>query len=198
MARRAGPYLQKEQLISVAADIADRDGWLRLNASTVARAVDRHVSTLYAHVDGIDDLRRLVTLQAMKELTEELEAASHGKRRRAALESLAQAARSFHARHPGRSAAIESVIDYDDEEMVAVALRLAAPTRAAFRSYGLNEEKAAHAHRAFSAALRGVTTGESHGKYRSRDVADTTMDEIVDLFHLALTRGKWLAEQPTR
>jgi AcrR family transcriptional regulator len=69
-ARTAGPYLDKATLVRAAADLADRDGWSRLTLSKAAESVDRHVSSLYTHVDGLDDLRRQIALLAIDELAD--------------------------------------------------------------------------------------------------------------------------------
>ena len=75
----SGGYLDKATLVRVAADIADRDGWSKLTLSQVAKEVNRHVTSLYAHVDGLDALRREVTMLALEELADEVWQAALGR-----------------------------------------------------------------------------------------------------------------------
>ena len=67
-------YLDRDDLIRIAADVADRDGWNNLTMSSVAKEVDRHVTSLYGHVDGLEGLRREVQLLVFDELADALSA----------------------------------------------------------------------------------------------------------------------------
>ena len=78
-------YLDRDDLIRVAADVADRDGWHNLTMSSVAKEVDRHVTSLYGHVDGLDGLRREVQLLVFDELADALWRAALGRTRDDAL-----------------------------------------------------------------------------------------------------------------
>ena len=72
--RVTGPFLDRVTLIEAAADLADVVGWNDLTLSRVAEAVDRHVSSLYSHVDGLDALRREVARLANAQLRDDAEA----------------------------------------------------------------------------------------------------------------------------
>jgi AcrR family transcriptional regulator len=62
--RSTGQFLDRDTLVATAADLADKIGWTELTLSKVAEAVDRHVSSLYSHVDGLDALRREIAVLA--------------------------------------------------------------------------------------------------------------------------------------
>jgi AcrR family transcriptional regulator len=183
-------YLDKATLVRVAADIADRDGWPNLTLSNVAKEVNRHVTSLYAHVGGLDDLRREVTLLALDELADQVWRAALGRTREDALIAIASIERTYARKHPGRNAAIVTYPRTDDEELRARGLRLAEPIRATFRSFGLDEEQISQAHSVFSCALRGIILAELTDTFRFQDI-DETHDQLVGLFVAALSTGTW-------
>ena len=84
-----------------AADLADEIGWNELTLSQVATTVDRHVSSLYTHVDGLDALRREVAVLAVTELADVVWEASVGTGGADALAAIAEAERDFGRAHPG-------------------------------------------------------------------------------------------------
>jgi AcrR family transcriptional regulator len=189
-AKPGGPYLDKATLVRAAADLADREGWSNLTLSQVAKDVNRHVTSLYAHVDGLDALRREVTLLALEELADEVWRAALGRSGEQALAAIATVERAYALEHPGRHAAMLTRPQSDDEEFRARGLRLAEPVRATFRSFGLDDEQVVLAHGVFSSALRGLALAEVTGTYPFADVGETH-EQLIQLFVAALSTGGW-------
>ena len=196
-ARTAGPYLDKATLVRVAADVADRDGWANLTLSQVAKEVNRHVTSLYGHVDSLDALRREVALLALEELTDEVWKAALGRSGEDALAAIAAVERAYSRDHPGRSTAMftfsRSDCRSDDEELRARGLRLAEPVRATFRSFGLTDDQVVMAHSVFSSALRGLALAEITDTFAFGNL-DQTHEQLIRLFVVALSSGNWPAE----
>jgi len=188
--RTAGPFLDKATLVRAAADLADRDGWSRLTLTRVAESVDRHVSSLYTHVDGLDDLRREIALLALDELSEQVWRVALGRSGGDALGAIAAIYRDYFRSHPGRSAAINAFAGLGDPEYSARGARLAEPIRATLAGFGLDPEQVAVAHRIFTASIRGLALGESRSSTDHRD-ADAALAQTVDLFVTALDSGAW-------
>jgi AcrR family transcriptional regulator len=182
--RRPGDYLNRDALVRAAADIADRDGWSQLTLSQVAKEVDRHVTSMYAHVENLDGLRREVALLALDELSDAVWRAAMGRIKDDALAAMAAVYREFARDHPGRAAAIMTGSYEDDEEMIARGARLAEPIRATFRSYGLNPSQAAVAHRVFSATVTGLVANAA-----ARSDGDAAFADAIRLFVTALAAG---------
>lgn len=188
--RTAGPFLDRATLVVAAADLADRDGWSNLTLSRVAADVDRHISSLYSHVDGLDELRREISLLAVDDLADVVHAAADGRSGAGALESIARAQRDFGRAHPGRLAAVRDRIGVDDPEFRRRALRLAQPVRVVLASFGLDDERVARAHVVFSATVRGlVAPGTAPGTTDDDEVLHTA----VGLFVTAIGTGEWPA-----
>ena len=93
------------------------------------------------------------------------------------------------SRTPRRSACCSPAPATTDPRVLEGARYLAEPIRATLRGFGLDDEQVRHAHRAFSAAIRGFLVAEAQGAYPID--ADVTFDQIVDLFVLALEGGNW-------
>jgi AcrR family transcriptional regulator len=188
--RTAGEFLDKATLVRTAADVADRVGWSEFTLSQVAKEVNRHVSSMYAHVNGLDDLRREITLLALDELSDAVWGAAIGHVGEEALGAIAVVLREYCEIHPGRMASIVLTKHGTDPEQVRRAERLAEPTRATLRSFGLSEPQVMHAHRIFSVTIWGFTQGE-RGELFPLGGVDETFGYVLELFFLALRSGTW-------
>jgi AcrR family transcriptional regulator len=186
----ATTYLDRDELIRVAADIADRDGWLHLTMSSVAKQVNRHVTSLYGHVDGIDGLRREVQRLALTELGDRCWAAALGRSGADALGALLDVYREYTREHPGRSAALFDV-DMQDEEVLELGRRLAEPFLVTLRSFGVDEDQLLSTQAIISVSVRGFGVAESSGRFARRVEADSAFAQMRALFIGALQSGAW-------
>lgn len=186
--RSTGPYLDRDTLIAAAAELADTNGWNELTMSKVAEMVNRHVSSLYSHVDDLDALRREVVLLAVTEIGDVVWEASIGRSGADALTAIAQAERNFARLHPGRMAALRAHLGVDDSEFRDQALRIAVPIRTVLASFGLNEQQVPIAHRVFSATVRGLV---EPGTPLGTSDDDIALQATVTLFVTALESGSW-------
>lgn len=172
--------VDRATLVSVAADLVDRDGWHALTLSDVAKAVGRHPSSMYAHVDSLDDLRREIALASMGELAERVWRAVLGKIGEEALLAIALQYKEFALNHPGRTASLATQRE-DDPDFAVQAARLHEPVRATFRSFGLDDSQTAIAHRVFGAAVDGFVRTSPH----------EDIEQVVALVVTALSTGAW-------
>jgi len=177
---RANGYVDRQTVIRMAADLADRDGWNALTMSQVAKELDRHVSSMYAHVESLGDLRREVALLGLDELADAVWRAVLGKVKRDALQAIADVYADFATRHPGRSIAINERRT-GDAEVAARGRRLAEPIWATFRSYGVEENQLVTAHHVFSATVIGLA--------QRGDRED--IQQAIALFDVGLRSGEW-------
>ena len=172
--------VDRATLVRVAADLVDRDGWQTLTLSDVAKAVGRHPSSMYAHVESLQDLRREIALASMAELAELVWRAVLGKIGEEALLAIAEQYKSFASSHPGRTASLATLAE-DDPDFAVQAARLHEPVRATFRSFGLDDDQTAIAHRVFGGAVDGFVRTSSHDD----------IDQVVAVFVAALSTGAW-------
>jgi len=168
--------------VRAAADLADRDGWHALTLSRLARELGRHASSMYAHVSGLDDVRKEIALLAADELADRVWSATMGKVREDALEAIALEYRRYAERYPGRTAAL-SAIREADADFAARMERLHAPLAATFSSFGLDDAQARSAHRVFGATIDGLV--------RTRQTKE--LHHAVAVFVTAMSTGGWPA-----
>ena len=181
-ATRTSRYVDRETVVRAAADLADREGFAAVTLSGVAREVDRHVTSLYAHVASLADLRRAVTALALDELADRVWRAVLGKVAGDALLAIAEEYRDYAIAHPGRTAALLTEREAHDLELTGHGARLAEPVRATFRSFGLDDEQVVIAHSVFSATVEGFV-GRGNDEFH----------QAVALFVAGLSSGTWPA-----
>ena len=175
-----GESLDRDEVVRAAADLVDREGWAALSLARLARVLGRHSTSMYAHVSGVDDLRKGVSCLAAEELADQVWSAVIGRVGAEALRAIARAYRSYATQHPGRTASLAAT-DRDDPDFTPRMARLHTPIAATFRSLGLDEAQCAVAHRIFGAMVNGlVNTGGTE-----------ELDHAVDLFIVAISTREW-------
>ena len=172
--------VDRDTVVQVAAALADREGFAAVSLSAVAREVDRHVTSLYAHVESLADLRRAVTAFALEELADRVWRAVLGKVKGDALLAIAEEYRDYAIAHPGRTAAMLVDREAHDDELTGLGARLAEPVRATFRSFGLDDRQVVVAHSVFSATVEGFA-GRGNDDFH----------QAVALFVAGLESGRW-------
>jgi AcrR family transcriptional regulator len=177
-------------VVAEAAELADRDGLDSVTLKRLADAVGVRPPSLYAHVDGIDDVRRRLGALGARELARELGQAVEGRSGLHALRALAHAYRDYARRHPGRYAALQRARDLQgDPDSDAAALEAVRVALAALRDYGLEGDDAVHAVRLVRVALHGFVSLEVEGGFAMELSADDTFDRLIGLLDLGLRAG---------
>ncbi|HUO73855.1 MAG TPA: TetR-like C-terminal domain-containing protein [Solirubrobacteraceae bacterium] len=154
---RAG--LDAHAVVEAAAELADADG---LPGLTLARLADRlgvRSPSLYAHVDGLEDLRRRLAVKGVHDLTAALQAAAVGRAGVDALAAIASAYRAYAREHPGTYAALQRSSDVAADPEAAA--QLVAVVVAVLRGYGIDGDDAVHATRIVRSALHGFVALEA-------------------------------------
>jgi AcrR family transcriptional regulator len=181
--------LSTEVVVACALRLAAQDGFEAVSLGKIARSLGCHVTSLYTHVDSIDDLRVRMAVEVQRELADRLWEAALARAGVDALRAIAQVYRSFGAGQPVHVRVLFTMTSTTDERFRAGGQRLAEPVRATLRSLGLDEEAVRHAHRAFGAAMRGFLLAEAQGQYGSD--ADQTFEQLIALFTRGLASGDW-------
>src|SRR3984885_15319909 len=121
---RAG--LTTRRVIAEAAAVADEVGLDRLTLAAVAQRCGVSLAGLYKHVRGTDEVRRGISLLAVRELTDAAARATAGVTGRESLDALSAAYRSYALACPGRYAASVVAPAPGDTEHEDVAAQAAA------------------------------------------------------------------------
>jgi AcrR family transcriptional regulator len=174
--------LDSEAVVSAAAALADAEG---LQGLTLARLADRlgiRSPSLYAHVDGLADLRTRLAVRGMRELAGVLQAAAAGRAGTEALRTVADAYRTYAHAHPGAYAAMQrapAAGREPDPELARVATELVAVMAAVLRGYGLHDDDAIHGVRMLRAALHGFVSLEREGGFAMPIDLDETYRRLI-------------------
>jgi AcrR family transcriptional regulator len=188
---RAG--IDSEAIVAAAATVADADGLEAVSLARVAESLGVRSPSLYAHVDGIDDVVRRLGARGLEELAVALSRAVEGRSGGDALRALATAYRSYALGHPGSYAASQrsSTLAHDERAQAAGAavVRIAVAT---LRGYGLEGDDAIHAVRVIRSALHGFVALEASGGFAMAQAVDETFDRLVALLDVAF-RGSAVA-----
>jgi AcrR family transcriptional regulator len=156
---RAG--LDSASVVTAAAQLVDSEGLDRLTLARLADRLGVRAPSLYAHVDGLADLRARVGAQGAARMTAAVSAAATGRAGRDALQAVADTYRDFAHAHPGIYAAMQRAPDDPDSDTAAAGDRLVQVLAAVLRGYGLEGEDAIHGIRLVRSALHGFVTLES-------------------------------------
>ena len=178
--------LDVEAVVAAAVDLADSEG---LEALTLVRLGERlgvRSPSLYAHVDGLEDLRRRLAARAARQLAERLQVAAVGRAQGEALAAIAEAYVDYARRHPGAYAALQRAPRAGDEAGAAAAATPVETVLAVLRGYGLEGEDAIHAARILRAALHGFVSLEAGGGFALPVDVDETFARLLTLLDAGL------------
>ena len=150
--------LKRAQVIDAAVSLLEQSG--RLDAvvlRTVAERLGVRTQSLYAHVDGLDGLRRQLALRGLSTLADRLTEAAVGRAGGDAIDAVIRAYLSFAGECPGLYEAALRAPD-GDAELIAAMTAVMRPLNLVFASYGLDDEQALHSYRIVFSAVHGLAT----------------------------------------
>jgi AcrR family transcriptional regulator len=180
VAARAG--VRKQDVVDVAADLLARRGSLdELLLREVAAELGVRTQSLYAHVDGVDGLRRELALRGLRQMADEMSEAAIGRSRGAAVDAIIRAWLAFAAGSPGLyTAAVRP--PGDDDELAAAMASAMKPLRLVLQSYGLDDDLVGHWHRLIFASVHGFATLRREGNLTLPGAPDDTVELMITTY----------------
>jgi len=175
-------------VIAEAAVLADEVGYEHLTLAALAARFGVAVPSLYKHVDGLDAVRRGVSILALRELGAHLAAArsaSVDDGSREGVRALADAYRSYATVHPGGYASTLRAAPPGDREHEAASDALLKTVFEVLAERGLTGDDAIDAARALRAALHGFVTLQAAGGFGMPRDVDRSFERMIE----ALDRG---------
>lgn len=175
--------LKRAQVIDAAVAVLEESGRLDgVALATVAARLGVRTQSLYAHVDGLDGLRRDLALRGLSALAERLTEAAVGRAGGDAVDAIIRAYLNFAAEHPGLyEAGLRA--PGGDPELIAAMTAVMRPLNLVFASYGLDDEQSLHWYRIVFAAVHGLATLRHDGLI----TLPGDIEETVDRLCVALT-----------
>jgi AcrR family transcriptional regulator len=177
---RAG--LTAETVVAAGAELADQQGLESVTLSALAGRLGVRPPSLYAHVEGLEDLRTRIAALGARQLADRLQAVAAGRAGADALSVVADAYRAYARAHPGAYAALQLAPARSDDAAEA-GERIVAVVLAVFAGYGLEGDEALHAARVVRSALHGfvlLETGQGFGLPLSLDESFAVLVEMLD------------------
>lgn len=168
-------------VIAAASDLINDQGLQALSLTAIAHRLQIRVPSLYAHVDGLDGLRRDLALHGVMLLREELETAVSGLTRRAALAAVAETYRSFARTNPGlytatlRDPGDDAELRTANEAALSVVIEV-------LKTFNLPEDELLHSQRTFWSALHGFNVLVATGVMTMPTAVETSYQRIVEIF----------------
>jgi AcrR family transcriptional regulator len=175
---RAG--LTTQRVIAEAATVADEVGLDRLTLAAVAQRCGVSLPGLYKHVSGLEEVKRGISITAIRELTASAAAAAAGVSGREALAAISVAYRQYARSAPGRYAASVRAPTPGDQEYADVTNQAMAVLSAAFKGYHLDDADLIHAIRMWRAACHGLASLEMAGGFGLPESIDVTFERLID------------------
>jgi AcrR family transcriptional regulator len=180
MARKMG--LSRADVVRAACEIADAEGMVGVSLAAVAKRLGIRSPSLYAHVAGLDGLRRELALAAAGSMAEAFRDAAAGRLDLEALREIAAAYREFARRHPGLyEAAQRAVRPGEDDELYRALAAVVMPVFEILREVGASAPDQVHLTRAFRSALHGFVVLEQVGGFGMPESIDESFRRMVDL-----------------
>jgi AcrR family transcriptional regulator len=174
---RAG--LNTDRVVAQAAELADEAGPDHLTLAALAARLGVRQPSLYKHVASLDSLQQLIAKQAKAEFADVLGQAAIGRARDDALVAMAHAWRAWALDHPGRYQIGQRAPAPGDADHQAVADRTVAVMTAVMAGYGLEDDDAIDAVRAFRSALHGFVSLEAGGGFGMPYSVDRSFGRLV-------------------
>lgn len=165
-----------------ASALANRFGIDGLSMNGLADALAIRTPSLYSHVSGIGDVKRLLAIQGLEELERTAARVTVGKSGGDAVRALLIAHRAFAGKNPGVYAATIPTPPREDEEWRTAMDRLNETCRAVLQGYGFGGADLIHALRSLRSLAHGFVSLETAGALKNPVSRDESFAWLVDAF----------------
>ncbi|RCX12813.1 TetR family transcriptional regulator [Fontibacillus phaseoli] len=186
MSPRAG--IDSGSVLHAAIDIADKQGAEAITISSVAQHLGIRPPSLYNHVSGLGELRKMVAVHALHQLHDTIAAAAKGKQGEAAITSFADAYITFAHEHPGLYEVVQLAPDPQDREIAEVSGEIVNLIVELLGEYDLTEEEALHTVRGLRSLVHGFASLERQSGFGLPLDVKTSMDFNLKLFLAGLSQ----------
>lgn len=183
---RAG--LSPDAVVDAALEILDARGSDGLTLKAIADATGVAAPSLYKHVRGLPELRRLLVIRILNETAEQMGTVVMGRAGDDALQAYLTEYRRLASEYPHRHALIERA-SYDDPAFAAASERLVNVAYAVVRGFGLEGEDLVHAVRCVRAAVTGFVSLELGLGYRAPTETDASFAYLSRVLATGLRRS---------
>src|SRR5688500_15670417 len=176
---RAG--LSTSAVVQAAFAIIDERGLDALTLASVAAQTGVATPSLYKHVGSLAQLRTLMSVQLMQDMTEHFTAAVLGLSGTRAIAALMHAYRAYVRQYPARYAAMPPD-PLGDPALAQAGGRLLNLLLSALRGFGLAGEEAIHAARGLRVVVHGFADIEAKGGFGLPEDLDESYERLIRMY----------------
>jgi AcrR family transcriptional regulator len=174
--------VDRDVIEHAAAQIANHDGLAGLSMSALATVLDVKTPSLYAHVTGIDEVRRMLALRGLSDMDNALARAALGKTTDQAVRAMLFAYVDYVREHPGVYEAMVPSPPLDDEAWLAAYDKLQSTTAAVLSGFEFSPEEQVHVLRGLRSLAHGFAALEASDSFRRPVDLDESFGWLVDVF----------------
>jgi AcrR family transcriptional regulator len=180
---RAG--LSQAAVVDTALSLVDEGGLESVTLAAVAQRAGVATPSLYRHVASLAELRRLLALRVLDEITDLAAEAVLGRSGDEAVAALMTAYRRYVQAHPNRYAIMPQQ-PLTDPVLAASGERLMGVLLAVLRQYDLSGPDAIHAARRLRAAVHGFVSLEAAGGFGLPEDLDASFASLIEMVTASL------------
>ena len=157
--------LTTESVLEAAVRLADAEGLEQMTLARLAEKLKIRPPSLFNHIGGLPDLRRLLQLRALRQMASVAGRAAVGRAGSDAVLATAVALRQFAHEHPGLHAASLPAVPPRDKELAAAAQEFVGIFFDIVRQYGFQGKEVVHAVRGLFSIIHGFIMLERAGNF---------------------------------
>ncbi|NMO97098.1 TetR/AcrR family transcriptional regulator [Paenibacillus lemnae] len=171
-----------DKIIQAAAEIIDVHGLENLTLSNLSQKLKIRSPSLYNHIKGLQDIRRLLSLHGLKQLLSVLTRAAVGRSSDEAMREMAKAYLRFARKHPGLYEVTHMAPSHSDHDLYKTGQEIVDLVTQVLEAYQMEPTDTIHIARAFRSQLHGFASLEQRrGFGMSVDLDDSFMHMIDTL-----------------
>jgi len=157
--------LDQWSILAAAAEVADTQGFEAVTLAKLAQRLNIRTPSLYNHVAGLPELRKLLALDGLNLLVDWLNRRMEEKDGEEDVHRYCEAYLQFAREHPGLYEAIQRAPEPDDPLLTQAANRVVELALKTLAPYELSQEEAVHAVRGMRSLLHGFVLLERQGGF---------------------------------
>ena len=174
--------IDRDAVLDAGVAVLEREGRVdAVSLRPIAESLGIRVQSIYAHVDGVDGLRRGLALRGLDALADTLTDAAVGRSGAEAVAAIVRAYCAFAIEHPGLFDATLTPPGGDGELEAAMA-RVTRPLNLVFASCGIEGEDAVHWYRIVFSGVYGFAVMQRDGRLTLGPDPDVTLERMIDAF----------------
>jgi len=180
MAPRNGINLDK--IVRAAAEIIDTNGLEALTLTSLAQKLEIRPPSLYNHVNGVQDVRRLLSIYGMEQLLSVILRAVSGRSGDEAIREMAGAYIRFARAHPGLYEITLMAPAPEDEELQKASQDIVELVVRVLAAYRMDATDAIHVARSLRSFLHGFASLEQRGGFGLPVALDDSYTHMIDTY----------------